>query len=55
MALLSRSEFAFERREKCLHKGKCQCGWRCLAEEGPGHLDVAGHSDLRISVQRFLE
>jgi hypothetical protein len=24
-------------------------------EERPGHLDVAGHSDMRVSLQRFAE
>ena len=26
-----------------------------LAEEGVGHLDVSGHSDLRIALQRFAQ
>jgi hypothetical protein len=26
-----------------------------LVEERPGHLDVAGHSDLRVALQRFTK
>jgi len=28
---------------------------RLVFEQRPGHLDVAGHSDLRIGFQRFSE
>jgi hypothetical protein len=26
-----------------------------LVEERPGHLDVAGHADMRISIQRLTK
>ena len=29
--------------------------WQRLAEERPDHFDVAGHSDLRVSLQRVSD
>ena len=59
---LARSPATHEMHEtmekfRSLSAGRIQAELRAsgLAEERPGHLDVAGHSDLRVALQRIAE
>src|SRR5712692_9687893 len=40
---------------ECVAFSDCAAIRESLVEERPGHLDVAGHSDLRVALQRFSQ